>query len=253
MLEKRIIPILLLDNRRLVKGVSFKNHIYIGDPINTVHLFNEKQASEIIILDISSRKKKQIQYELLNKISSEAFLPLTYGGGINSLDDALRIIDLGYEKIILNTSAINNPYLVSEIANKIGSQSVIVSIDVNYTNNNYYVFSNNGEINTNLMLKDYLNKIQQSGAGEVMITSIQNEGKMLGYNEELLKYLENSLNIPLIINGGAKEYDCFKHVFKKFSISACAASSVFLFIGKYKAVLISYPNKKEFEDILKIG
>lgn len=252
MLEKRIIPILLLDNRRLVKGVSFKNHIYIGDPINTVHLFNEKQVSEIIILDIGSRKnKKQIQYELLQKISSEAFLPLTYGGGINSLDDALRIIDLGYEKIILNTSAINNPYLVSEIANKIGSQSVIVSIDVNYINNNYFVFSNNGEINTNLILTDYLNKIQQNGAGEVMITSIQNEGKMLGYDEELLKYIEDSVNTPLIINGGAKDYDCFKNVFKKFSVSACAASSVFLFIGKYKAVLISYPNKKEFEDILK--
>jgi cyclase len=252
MLEKRIIPILLLDNRRLVKGVSFKNHIYIGDPINTVHLFNEKQANEIIILDISSRKnKKKIQYELLNKISLEAFLPLTYGGGINSLDEALRIIDIGYEKVILNTSVITNPNLISEIANKIGSQSIIVSIDVNFINNNYYVFSNNGEFNTNIVLRDYLKKVQQSGAGEIMITSIQNEGKMIGYDEELLKYIEDSVNIPIIINGGAKDYDCFKNVFKKFSVSACAASSVFLFIGKYKAVLISYPNKKELMNILR--
>lgn len=251
MLEKRIIPILLLDNGKLLKGENFNNHNYVGDPINTVHLFNEKEVSEIILLDIGKRKKNtEIQYDLLKKISSEAFLPITYGGGIDSLDEALRIVDIGFEKIVLNSAIFKNSNLIKDISNSLGSQSVVISIDVKFINQNYYVFSNNGLVNTNILLEDHLKKVQESGVGEIIITSIDKEGKMQGYDLNLISMALKHLNVPLIINGGAKNYEDFTNIFKNFKIAACAASSVFLFIGKYKAVLISYPSKKDLKLIL---
>lgn len=251
MLEKRIIPILLLDNGKLLKGENFNNHKYVGDPINTVHLFNEKQVSEIILLDIGVRKNNsKIQYEFLKKLSSEAFLPITYGGGIDNIDEALRIVDIGFEKIVINSAIFKNFNLISDISASLGSQSVVVSIDVKLINQKYYVFSNNGKINTNILLEDHLKHVQDKGAGEIIITSIDKEGKMEGYDFNLIDLSLKHSEVPLIINGGAKNYDDFNDVFKNFEIAACAASSVFLFIGKYKAVLISYPSKKDLKLIL---
>lgn len=251
MLEKRIIPILLLHNEKLLKGKNFINHTYVGDPINTVHLFNEKEVNELIILDIGKRKgKKEIQYELLKKISSEAFFPLTYGGGIDNLDDALKIIDIGFEKIVLNSAILNNLQLLKNISKTIGSQSAVVSIDVRFIKNDYYVFTHNGLINSNILLRDYLDSIQNFGAGEVMITSIDKEGSRQGYDLELIKLSLENLKLPLIINGGAKSFEDFKYIFKNFDVAACAASSVFMFIGKFNAVLISYPSKDDLKSLL---
>lgn len=252
MLEKRIIPVLLLDEEKLVKGNNFSNHIYIGDPINTVHLFNEKEANEIIILDIGKRKKNyEIQYELLKKISSEAFLPLTYGGGIDSEDEAMRVIDMGFEKIVLNSGVLNNPKLLNSISKIIGSQSVVISVDVRLIKNKYYVFSNNGSTNTHILIEDHLKEIQENGAGEVMVTSINQEGSMNGYDKNLIDISLKKLKIPLIINGGAKDYNEFKNIFLNYDISACAASSIFLFIGNLKGVLISYPTKNDLKFIFE--
>lgn len=242
MLQTRIIPVLLLKNNGLYKGVEFKNHSYVGDPINTIKLFNDKEVDELVVFDIeASKENKAIDFEYLEEIVSEAFMPVAYGGGVKSLEDARRIFSLGVEKVILNTYAILNNNLISELSKIYGNQSVLFSLDYKKSMFSYncYIKSGTEKIKENIF--ELAKKMESLGAGEIILNSIDNDGKMNGYDLKLLKELSGQLSIPVVIAGGAKTIDDFKFA-KENGASACAASSMFVYHGPHKAVLISYPN-----------
>ena len=248
MLLPRIIPCLLIHNNGLVKSVNFTNYKYIGDPINAVKIFNEKEVDELIILDIdASRNNSKPNYELIKKIASECRMPLCYGGGINSISDAKKIIRLGVEKISISTAAINNPILIQNIANEIGSQSITVVLD--YKKNffgTYEIWINNGSLNTKKDLLENMKLFSSLGAGELILNSISNDGTLIGYDLNLAKKARSSVKIPLTFLGGAGSYQHMEDMIKNVGVVGLAAGSLFVFKGKYKAVLISYlkPNEK---------
>lgn len=246
MRKNRIIPIILINNNRVVKGVNFNNHIYIGDPINTVKLFNDKKADEIIILNISKKIdfSKKFLTQLKN-IFQESSVPITYGGGIKNIKQIKKLIHIGCEKISINNSAITNPKLITEASKILGSQSVVVSIDVKKIGEQFIIHRKNGTIKTNLDLIEYIKIIQNYGAGEILITSIDNEGLMKGYNIEMLKKIKSFVKIPIILNGGAGSSDHFKNTLKYDQNLNFACSSFFIFTTKKKGILINYPFSKK--------
>ncbi len=247
----RVIPILLIRDNLLVKGEQFKNHSYVGDVYNAVKIFSEKKAHEIILVDISVRKKNKIfDIELIKKIKNEIFIPLTIGGGINTLDQASRIIDQGVEKISLNSVIHENPKIIEEIAKKFGSQSVVVSIDVKKIDNEYKIFFKNGDIISDLALNSYLKKIENLGAGEILLTSINNEGQKVGFDHELYKSIENEVNLPIIAGGGASNLESFEDLFSKTKMSSACAGTTFIYYGSRKAVLINYPTSEQLEIVM---
>ncbi len=247
----RLIPSLLIDNNYLVKGEKFKNHTYVGDIFNAVKIFSEKNVHEIQILDISVRKKnKSIDLNLIKKIRSEIFVPLAVGGGINSFEEASLLINEGVEKIILNSSIFNNYDLISKLANKFGSQSIVVSCDIKKIDVNYKLFSNSGVKMEKVGLNDHLKKIQDYGAGEVMITSIDYEGTKRGLDKNLFSHIDNSIDIPLISNGGIGKFEDIVEYLDNFSGSAIACGTFFMFYGRRKAVLINYPDKEKIENLM---
>jgi len=249
MVQVRVIPCLLLKNNGLYKGVKFKNHQYVGDPINAVRIFNDKEVDEIVFLDITATaSNREPHYELIRDIASECFIPFSYGGGIKTVASAERILALGVERVILNSSAIENPSLVSEIASVYGSQSVIVSIDVKKNIwGEYTVYSHSGSKKTRQDLKSYVKQMEDRGAGEIMLTSIDRDGTTGGYDRELITMVSNLISIPLIATGGAGSLahlaDGIKH-----GASAVGAGSMFVLYGKHKAVLITYPSQKELKE-----
>ena len=245
--SKRIIPVLLLKDKRLVKGKQFINHKYVGDPVNTVKIFSAKLVDELIILDISkSVNNQKPDYELLSKIASEAYMPLGYGGGVNNLKQMIKIIRLGYEKIILNTKAYYSPRLIKKAAKVLGSQSVVVLIDFKKNNlGKFSVYIDNGKLDTKIHPLEYAKKICDLGAGEIILSSIDREGTNSGYDIPLLYKISKEIKIPVVAMGGAGNLRDIKKVFDKTQISACAAGDMFTFYGPYKAVLINYRNNKE--------
>ena len=247
----RIIPLLLVSNNILVKGENFKNHNYIGDVYNAVKIFSEKKAHEIILVDISARNRNEIfDINLIKKIKNEIFVPLTIGGGINSLDDASKIIDQGVEKISLNTVLYKNPEIIEKIANKFGSQSVVVSVDVKKIDNKYMICFENGKLLSDLPLLEYLRKLENLGAGEILLTSIDNEGKKIGYDLDLYRLLKNRINLPIIANGGASNLQSFEELFNKTEIASACAGTTFVYFGPRKAVLINYPSTYSVDKIM---
>lgn len=247
----RIIPTLLVSNNLLVKGEKFKDHSYVGDVYNAVKIFSEKKAHEIIITDISARKKNEMfDIELIKKIKNEIFIPLTIGGGINTLDQASRIIDQGVEKISLNSILYENTKIIEKIANKFGCQSVVASVDVRKIDNEYKIYFNNGEKISNLSLINYLKDLENLGAGEILLTSIDNEGKKIGFDLELYKMIENNVNLPIIAGGGAFNLASFEELFNNTEISSASAGATFVFYGPRKAVLINYPNSDTIDKIM---
>jgi imidazole glycerol-phosphate synthase subunit HisF len=248
----RVIPVLLLKNKGLYKGVNFKNHKYIGDPINTVRIFNDKEADEIVILDIEATiKSKAPDYVLLEDIASEAFMPIAYGGGVVSLEMAKKIFRLGVEKIILGTSAIDNENLIKEITDEYGSQSVVVSVDVKKSFfGKYLVYKKSGLKKTKLILEDYLANIQQLGAGEILLNCIDNDGMQKGYDIELIKKINANIKVPLIISGGAWDVTHLEDALKA-GVDSVGAGSMFVYQGPQKAVLITYLKCNEIENLYK--
>ncbi len=247
----RIIPSLLIKDDYLVKGKQFKNHKYVGDIFNAVKIFSEKKVHEIQILDISARKKKRcIDVNLIKKIRSEIFVPLAVGGGIRSIDEVSSIINEGVEKVIINSENFSNKDLISKIAKKFGSQSAVVSIDVKKINNEYKILSNNGEKIENFNLIDFIHDVQNRGAGEIILTSIENEGLKNGLDLNLYKFVEDYVKIPLIANGGVSSIDNIINFFDNSSFSAVACGSLFVFFGNRNAVLINYPDKKSIETLM---
>lgn len=245
MLSKRIIPCLLIKDGGLVKTTNFKHPKYVGDPINAVKIFSEKEADEIIILDIDATKNKVINFNLLANIFSESFVPITYGGGINSIENAKKIINLGVEKICFQSIFFKNKLLIKEIVNYFGGQSVVVSIDVkknifgNYKVWNYL----KNEFNKKIELEKCINDALNLGVGEIIITDVDSEGTLKGTNKNLIKKICNNIDVPLIFNGGTKNLEDIKSTLK-YNIQALAVGSLFIFYGKHKAVLITYPSSE---------
>jgi cyclase len=256
MLKSRITPVLLIHNKGLVKTVGFKDSKYVGDPLNAVKIFNEKEVDELTVIDIDATVNGQPpNFEMIKNLASECRMPLCYGGGVRSVDDAKRIISLGAEKIAISNSAIENPKLISEISNAVGVQSVVVVLDVKKTSffNKYEVFTHNGKKKTQKNPADLAVLFESLGAGEIIINSIDNDGKMKGYDINLIEEIRKITTIPLTALGGAGTYDDLKFLIDKFSIIGAAAGSIFVFKGKYKAVLLNYPKMEEKSRILNIN
>lgn len=246
-----MIPALLIQKGGLVKSVKFKNHKYVGDPINAVKIFNEKEVDEIVILDISATvEKRGPNFLQIKELASEAFMPLGYGGGITKLEDITKLITTGVEKVVINTSAYNNPRLISDGAKYIGSQSIVVSIDVKKNVwGKYKVYVQNGLKNTNLDPVQFARQMENAGAGELFLNAIDRDGTFSGYDTELIKLISSSINIPLVaIGGGACVEDMAKAI--ESGASAVSAGSMFVFQRPHRAVLISYPKQQELKEKL---
>ncbi len=248
MIRPRVIPCLLLKNGGLVKTVKFKDPTYLGDPINIVRIFNDKEVDELIFLDIlATVENRRPNFELLSKITSECFMPLGYGGGIQSLKDVKELLALGVEKVVLNTSAVENPSLIRESAQYAGSQAVVISIDVKRTLfGRYEVFTRGGRKGTGLDPVQFAVEMEKRGAGELFVNSIDRDGTMQGYDIDLIQRVSESVTVPVIACGGAGNV---RHLAEAIRVgaSAVAAGSMFVFQGPLRGVLISYPGQEELK------
>lgn len=240
----RIIPVLLLHKAGLYKTIGFQKPNYVGDPINTVKIFNEKEADELILLDyMASKEKTGINFKNISDIAGEAFMPLGYGGGIKSYDDASKVFDAGFEKIILNSVLFSNIRLIEKIASVFGSQAVVGSVDVKKNLfGKYKVYSHSGSVNTGHDPVEWVSKLAQLGVGEIMLNSIDNDGTWKGYNLPLIESISNGINIPVIACGGAASIADFKMAIVA-GASAVAAGSMFVYQKKGMGVLISFPTE----------
>lgn len=252
MLRTRVIPILLLCDSSLVKTIKFNDFTYIGDPANTVRIFNELEVDELIFLDIkASKENKKPNLKVLREIADECFMPLAYGGGICSLDDAKEVFEIGFEKVSLNSHAINNPSLITDLANHYGSQSVVVSIDVK---SNIFgqstVRSMSGKFNTKNDPIKWAIEVERLGAGEILLTSIDREGTWKGYDLDLVREITKAVSIPVIANGGCGTIKDLGDVIKKSNASAAALGSMVVFQKKGMGVLINFPSLNKLEDVL---
>jgi imidazole glycerol-phosphate synthase subunit HisF len=248
---KRIIPTLLLRNRGLVKTVKFRDSVYVGDPINTVRIFNEKEVDEIFFLDIDATNlKKEPPYDLIQDIASECFMPFAYGGGINSLSQIERIIKSGAEKIIINSGAFAVKNLIEEAVRQFGSSTIAVSIDVKKEFlRGYIVYINGGKLSTGKNPVEYAIELENKGVGEILVNSVDRDGTMEGYDLDLIKSVSRSVRLPVIACGGAGKMSDFGAAFTEGGASAVAAGSFFVFHGKRRAVLITYPDYSEISQI----
>ena len=250
MLRPRIIPCLLVHKGGLIKTQHFKDPKYVGDPINAVKIFNEKESDELIVLDIdATRYGHGPNYELISRISDECRMPLCYGGGVSSAEQAEKIVSMGVEKVAISSAAIQNPTIISEFASAVGSQSVVAIIDVKIKkgifNKSYGVFTHNATREQRLNPVDLAVQLQDFGVGEIVINSIDRDGMMLGYDLELAKILKQSLQVPITMLGGAESLDDMVSLFNTVGIIGAAAGSLFVFKGKYRAVLINYPTPSQ--------
>ena len=246
----RIIPCLLLKEQGLVKTIQFSSPNYLGDPINAVRIFNEKEVDELCVLDIEASKNKQSpDFEFLKNIANEAFMPLSYGGGISSLEEIKHIFHIGFEKVVLNTAFIENPELIREAVKYAGSQSVVVSIDAKKKMiHGYLCYTKDGTIKLNMEPHILAQTAEKMGAGELLINSIDRDGTIRGYDLELIKNITKSVNIPVVACGGAGTLDDLKRVLNEGKAHAAAAGSMFVYYGRKKAVLINMPSEKDFYD-----
>ncbi|HEU5365548.1 MAG TPA: AglZ/HisF2 family acetamidino modification protein [Hanamia sp.] len=250
MLRSRIIPCLLVHKKGLVKTVGFKDPKYVGDPINAVKIFNEKEVDELIVLDIdASVQGRGPDFELIRNLAVECRMPFCYGGGVTTVEEAKKIINLGAEKVALSSAAIQNFDLLSQIGNAVGIQSVVVVLDVKNKGflggGSYEIYIHNGKRATGIKLKDFVQKLDAIGVGEIVINSIDRDGKMIGYDFSLIDIVRELTDLPLTILGGAGSISDIKTAISRYKIIGAAAGSLFVFKGKYRAVLISYPNKTE--------
>lgn len=254
MLYPRIIPCLLVHDKGLVKSVKFSDYKYIGDPINAVKIFNEKEVDELMVVDIdASVEHREPDYKMIENLATECRMPLCYGGGIKTTDQAQRIFSLGVEKIAISSIALENPVLISLIAERVGNQSVIVILDIKKKlfTNKYEIWIHNGTKNTGKDPVEFAKLCESLGTGEIIINSIDHDGVMKGYDFNLIDKVRESINIPITVLGGAGTLNDIVELIKKYGIIGAAAGSLFVFKGKYKAVLINYPNPKEKESLIR--
>ncbi|CAL2082855.1 AglZ/HisF2 family acetamidino modification protein [Tenacibaculum sp. 190524A05c] len=248
MLRSRIIPCLLVHNKGLVKTVNFKDAKYVGDPINAVKIFNEKEVDELMVLDIDASKEKRApNFEMIKNLAVECRMPFCYGGGVTTVEQARKIISLGAEKVALSSAALDNLDLCVKIGEVVGAQSVVVVIDVKKRKlfGGYDIYTINGTKKSKWKLKDLIKELDNIGVGEIVINSIDNDGVMKGYDMDLAETIRDLCKMPLTILGGAGSLDDVKKLISKFKVIGAAAGSLFVFKGKYRAVLINYPNREE--------
>ncbi len=244
----RVIPALLIKDKGLVKSVKFKSHKYVGDPINAVKIFNEKEVDEILVLDISATEQHRgPDFNAIGNLASEAFMPLAYGGGITSLEEIKKLFHCGVEKVVINHAAFKNPSLVRQGADYVGSQSIVVSIDVKKNLfGKYKVYVENGKMNTGIDPIEYARDQEAAGAGELLLNAIDKDGTFEGYDTVLIKQVASSVQIPVVAIGGASSISDFE-IAVRHGASAVAAGSLFVFQMPHRAVLISYPSEIELK------
>lgn len=254
MLRPRIIPCLLIHKGGVVKTQMFKDPKYVGDPINAVRIFNEREADELIVLDIDATvKKAQPDFGLIAKLAAECRMPLCYGGGVTTADQAARIVDLGVEKVAVSAAGIANPSLLTEIATAVGRQSVVAVLDVRERNGffgkKYEVCTHNGKITHAQDPFALATRLQNSGVGEIVVNSVGKDGQMLGYDLDLAMQFQQVVTVPLTFLGGAGSFTHLSELFSKLGVVGAAAGSLFVLKGKYRAVLISYPTSEQKRQI----
>jgi len=248
MLYPRLIPVLLIHNRGLVKTVKFKDPKYVGDPLNAVRIFNEKEVDELIVIDIDATVQGyEPDYKTIENLAAECRMPFCYGGGIKTVAQAKHILSLGVEKVSLSSAAIQTPKLISELAEQVGNQSVVVTLDVRKKlfSSKYEVFTHNGKNNTKQCPIELSKQLQALGAGEIVLNAIDHDGVMKGYDLELIRKIKNTISVPMTVIGGAGTLEHIADLYQQENLIGAAAGSLFVFKGKYKAVLINYPNTTE--------
>jgi len=252
MLQIRIIPCLLLRNESLVKTIKFAKFSYIGDPLNTCRIFNELEVDELVFLDITASKENRgPNFRLLQEISDECFMPLSYGGGIRDVSTAEKIFNIGFEKVVLNTYPFERPSIISDLANVFGSQSIIVAIDVKKSFfGKYEVYSLSGQVNQKKRPIDWAKEVVRLGAGEILLTSIDREGTWKGFDTELLRMVADAVSIPVIANGGAGRVEHISQAVKAGHASAVALGSMVVYQKKDLGVLVNFPDKKKLEEVI---
>ncbi|XXK45517.1 AglZ/HisF2 family acetamidino modification protein [Porticoccaceae bacterium nBUS_17] len=253
MLAPRIIPCLLLSDGGLVKTQKFTSKKYVGDPINAIRIFNEKECDELMVLDIdASINNVEPNYAKINKYAAECRMPLCYGGGIKTVEQARAIIALGVEKIALSSGVLEDLSLIASLASELGSQSVVVVLDVKRDFlGRYKVFTHNGGQATGLDLLPLISKVQAYGAGEIVINSIDRDGMSEGYDLKLARTVKDQVFVPLTFLGGAGSLNDIEKLISENGIIGCAAGSLFVFKGIYRAVLISYPDQIRRQEMIK--
>jgi cyclase len=254
MLRPRIIPCLLVRNKGLVKTVRFDNAKYVGDPINAVKIFNEKEADELTVLDIdATAQQRGPDYKMIENLAAECRMPLCYGGGITTAEQAKTIIGLGVEKVAISAAAIANPGLVTEVAAEVGLQSVVVVLDVSKgkLKSGYELMTRNGKQATGKCPIEFAGQLEKLGVGEIVVNSIDNDGEMKGYDMMLATAIRDVISAPMTVLGGAGSLQDIAALGGRFGIVGASAGSLFVFKGKYRAVLISYPGQAERDAIVK--
>lgn len=252
MLRPRIIPCLLVRDKGLVKTVGFSDPKYVGDPINAVKIFNEKGVDELIVLDIDATVQGQKpDYQMIENVAAESRMPLCYGGGVKTAQQAKTIIGLGVEKVAISSAAIDNPGLITQVAGAVGNQSVVAVLDVKALHSGKYeVWTHNGRVSTGRSPRDVAMELERSGVGEIVLNSIDNDGRMRGYDMNPIEQVRDVINVPLTVLGGAGTLKDIGELFKCFGVIGAAAGSMFVFKGVYRAVLINYPSVAERDQLI---
>jgi cyclase len=252
MIIPRIIPVILLKEYGLVKTVNFNNPTYIGDPINAVKILNDKEVDELILLDIdASPNQIEPNYTRVREIVSESFMPIGYGGGLRNIEQVKKIFDVGVEKVIINSSLFDFN-LIESIAKVYGNQSIAISLDIRKSLfGEYHIYTNSGSIKHKVNLIELSNNLVNSGAGELIIQSIDNDGKMKGYDYKLINIFSRNVNVPIIALGGAGLINDFKDVIENTNCSAVAAGSIFVYKGSQNGILINYPTRDNIIELFK--
>lgn len=254
MLRPRIIPCLLIHNKGLVKTVNFRDGKYLGDPINAVRIFNEKEVDELMVLDIdASALRQEPDFKMIENLAAECRMPLCYGGGVKTVEHAQKIISLGVEKVAISSAAVDSPELVSNIAREAGSQSVVAVIDVKkkMMSGDYEVRVQNGKKKAGICPIDFARRLESRGVGEIVVNSVDNDGVMKGYDCRLIDRIRKSVTVPLTALGGAGSLDDLGQLIERYGIIGAAAGSLFVFKGAYRAVLINYPNRMEKDELIQ--
>jgi cyclase len=247
-LRPRIIPCLLVRDKGLVKTVGFKTGKYVGDPINAVKIFNEKEVDELVVLDIDATVRgAEPDYALIEKIAVESRMPLCYGGGVKTTQHAKTIVGLGVEKVAISSAAVENPKLIPQVADEVGSQSVVVVLDVKRGRSGYEVWTHNATVNTRKAPAEIAAEAERLGAGEIVVNSIDNDGRMSGYDLDAVAVVRAATGLPMTVVGGAGSLGDIEVLLRRFGVLGASAGSLFVFKGVYRAVLINYPSPAERE------
>jgi len=244
---------LLVHKGGLVKTIRFGDHKYVGDPINAVRIFNEKEVDELIVVDIDATvQNREPDYALIRNLAAECRMPLCYGGGVKTAEQVQNIISLGVEKVAISSAAIETPKLITEAASRVGSQSVVVVLDVKKAGllRRYELFTHNGTRKTGVNPVEVARKLKGLGAGELVLNSIDHDGGMAGYDLPITKDIREATTLPMTVLGGAGSLDDIVNLIDRFGTIGAAAGSLFVFKGKYRAVLINYPNRAEKDQIV---